>query len=76
MAQIVGLAEFFVGLISDRAYKKGMPIDKAREMIESSGRKMFEQVIIDAFTDSFDSISQKFLKIELELKKNLENRNV
>jgi HD-GYP domain-containing protein (c-di-GMP phosphodiesterase class II) len=69
MAQIVGLAEFFVGLISDRSYKKGMDMDKAKELLQQSGRKMFEQVVIDAFIDSFDSINQKFLKIDLELKR-------
>ena len=69
MAQIVGIAEFFVGLISDRSYKKGMEMDKAKELIEVSGRRMFDQVIVDAFFDSFDSINQKFLKFDLELKR-------
>ncbi len=69
IAQIVGLAEFFVGLISDRSYKKGMPVDKAKELIEQAGRKMYDQTVIDAFLDSIESIEQKFLKIDLETKR-------
>jgi HD-GYP domain-containing protein (c-di-GMP phosphodiesterase class II) len=69
IAQIVGLAEFFVGLISDRSYKKGMSVDKARDLIEQSGKKMYDQTVIDAFLDSIESIEQKFLKIDLEAKR-------
>ncbi len=76
IAQIVGIAEFFVGLISDRSYKKGMPMDKAKELIEQSGKKMFEQTVIDAFIDSFESIQQKFLKIDLETKRMEEKKGV
>ena len=69
LAQIVGIAEFFVGLVSDRSYKKGMSLEKARDLLAQSGKKMYEQAIVDAFLDSMQSIEQKFLKMELETKR-------
>jgi len=73
LAQIVALSEFFVGLISDRSYKKGLSFESAKDIIEKSGNKLVDQVIIDAFFDSMGSIEQKFLKIDLELKN--QNKN-
>ena len=69
MAQIVGLAEFFVGLISDRPYKKGMDIEKARDIVKEAGVKAFNQNIIEAFLDSFSTINQKFLRLDIEEKR-------
>ncbi len=68
MAQVVAISEFFVGLISDRPYKKGMEIEKAKELIENSGKKIVDDIVLNAFLDIFDSIHQKFLKLELQRK--------
>ncbi len=69
LSQIVAIAEFFVGLISDRSYKKGLSFEKARILIEQSGNKIVDKVIVDAFMASIESIEQKFLKIDLEAKR-------
>ena len=69
LAQLVAIAEFFVGLTSDRSYKKGLSFENARQIIEKSGNKIVDQVIVDAFLNSLESIEQKFLKIDLELKR-------
>lgn len=63
-SQTVSLAEHFVGLISDRSYKKGMPFDDAVEEVKKVAGKMFDPVIVNSFVESKSKILKKFVKLE------------
>lgn len=68
-AQTVALAEHFVGLISDRSYRKGMDFDAAVEEIKKGSDKMFDPIVVNSFIESKNSILKKITKI-----KNLTNQ--
>lgn len=63
-AQIVALAEFFVGLISSRSYKKGMSLEQAGEEIKKSANKMFDPVIVNAFIEAEDNIRKRLTRLD------------
>ena len=62
-AQALALAEHFVGLLSDRSYKKGMEFEKAVEEIKNVSGKMFDPVVVNSFIESKLTIHKKFNKL-------------
>jgi len=65
-AQSLSLAEHFVGLISDRSYKKGMEFEEAVSEIEKVSGKMFDPVVVNSFTESKLTIHKKFDKLDFD----------
>lgn len=63
-SQSIALAEHFVGLVSDRSYKKGMDFEDAVEEIKKVASKMFDPVVVEAFIESKNKIRHKFTKLE------------
>ncbi|MEM9940992.1 MAG: HD domain-containing phosphohydrolase [Planctomycetota bacterium] len=48
-ARIVAVADVFDALVSERVYKKAMPVDEAREHINSESGSHFDPAVVDAF---------------------------
>lgn len=65
-AQAVSLAEHFVGLVSDRSYKKGMEFEEAVEEIKRVSGKMFDPIVVNSFVESKSTILKKFNKLNSE----------
>jgi len=64
LAQILGLAEYYIGLISKRSSSLGMEYEGAIFLIENSADKMFDKVIIEAFINSHEKIHKKIIQLE------------
>ncbi|WP_456488415.1 HD-GYP domain-containing protein [Caminibacter pacificus] len=63
-ANIVALGEFYAGITSDRAYKKGISHDEAVKEIKDLSNKYFEKSIVDAFLNVEKRINTKILKVK------------
>ncbi|MRJ03304.1 MAG: HD domain-containing protein [Epsilonproteobacteria bacterium] len=63
-AQIVALAEYYIGITSPRAYRKAMDHGEAMEDIERQRDQLVEAGIIDAFIESADTIQKKLRLLE------------
>lgn len=63
-SQALSLGEHFVGLVSDRSYKKGMEFELAVKEIEKVSGKMFDPVIVNAFIESKKTIEKKFVRLK------------
>ncbi len=57
-AQVVALAEVFIGLISDRPYRKGKSFDEAYRIITSESSTKFLPEVIEAFSSEYKRITQ------------------
>jgi len=53
--QITAVADVFDALASDRCYKKAWPIEKVMALLKEERGKQFQNAMIDAFLDNFDS---------------------
>ncbi|MFZ2889572.1 HD-GYP domain-containing protein [Sulfuricurvum sp.] len=54
--QILGFAEHFTGLISDRSYRPGQSFNKATEEVKKMSGQAFNPVIVRAFEQESDNI--------------------
>lgn len=68
-SQSLALAEHFIGLISDRSYRKGMEFEDAVEEVKKVSGKMFDPVVVKAFEEAKNKILKKIRKIEIDLDK-------
>lgn len=66
LAQIVALAEFYVGLISPRAYREPFSHEEAVEKIAKEKNRLVEASVIQAFLDSADKIYKKLQIMEVK----------
>ena len=57
-ARIVAVADVFDALTSERVYKKAIPPNDARALIESESGFHFDPVIVSAFTESWDQFME------------------
>ena len=64
LAQIVALAEFYIGLTSPRAYREAFSHEEALKTIAKEKNKLVEASIIEAFLDSADTIYKKLQVME------------
>ena len=64
LAQIVALAEFYIGLTSPRAYRKPFSHQEAVEKIAKEKNRLVEASIIQAFLDSAEKIYKKLQIME------------
>ncbi len=64
LAQILGLGEYYVGLISEQTMKKAFTYERSVSLVEKSTGKMFEKIIVDAFLSVHEKINKKILQLE------------
>ena len=69
-SQCLSLAEHFIGLISDRSYKKGLTFENATEEVKKVSGRMFDPVVVNSFIEVEKKIKKKLIKFE-----KLENNN-
>lgn len=55
-ARIMAVADVFDALVSERSYKKGMPIDKALSIIAEGSGTHFDPQVAQAFLDAEDEV--------------------
>ncbi len=55
-ARIMAVADVFDALVSTRSYKKGMPFEKAMDIIRESSGSHFDPNVAKAFLDSEDEV--------------------
>ncbi len=55
-ARIMAVADVFDALVSERSYKKGLPIDKALEIIEKDAGTHFDPLVASAFLHAEDEV--------------------
>ncbi len=67
-SRILALAEAYIGLISDRPYRKGFTKEEARKEIEKAKTKAFDPTVVQAFEDAFDETRRKLERFELKHK--------
>ena len=70
-ARLMALADVFDALISRRAYKEPLPLDKAIRIIEEGRGSHFDPDIVDAFLvlrDEFAAIAQRYADHEDDLR--------
>ena len=70
-ARLMALADVFDALISRRAYKEPLPLDKAVRIIEEGRGSHFDPDIVDAFLvlrDEFAAIAQRYADHEDDLR--------
>ena len=67
-AQILGFAEHFVGLISDRSYRPGKALVKAAEEVKKMAGQAFHPIIIRAFEQEEQKIFNQLLALSPNLK--------
>jgi putative two-component system response regulator len=53
-ARLMSVVDVYDALVSDRVYRKGLPKEKAFEIIFSSGGSQFDPVVLQAFDDCKD----------------------
>ncbi|MRI83692.1 MAG: hypothetical protein C6I00_04655 [Nitratiruptor sp.] len=63
-AQIVALAEYYIGAISPRAYRDPMSPEEAQKLILSQKDQLVDGGIIEAFMESLDGIGKKLRLLE------------
>ena len=54
--RIVAVADVFDALVSERAYKKGWPLEKARDHLIANAGSHFDPVCVDAFLSRWEDV--------------------
>ncbi len=65
-AQIVALAEYYVGITSPRAYRKAKSHEEAIEDIQKQRDKLVASSVIDAFLESHEGIAKKLQLLDIK----------
>jgi HD-GYP domain-containing protein (c-di-GMP phosphodiesterase class II) len=55
-ARILGLADSFIALISDRPYREALPLDEAADVLRKQSGKQFDPEVVEAMFDCWDEI--------------------
>ncbi len=63
LAQILALSEYLIGLVSDSEFKKGLDYKVAIEMTKNGSGKMFDKVVVDAFSTQTEKIEKRLLQL-------------
>ncbi len=64
LAQILGIGEYYIGLVSNHTIKKAYTHEYAVSLVAKSTGKMFEKVIVDAFLSVHKKIEKKLIQLE------------
>lgn len=58
-SRIISVADSFDAMISERAYRKAIPVDTALEIISSESSKQFDPEIVKCFIKNYNKFSKK-----------------
>lgn len=58
MARIIAVADSYDAMVSDRPYRKGMPIERLEEIFRRGAGEQWDPRVIDAYFQSRDDFSQ------------------
>ena len=64
--QVVGLADVYDALVSDRAYKSAYPVQRAMEMIRSGACGVFDPLLVECLADIQDVLTADVYRETLE----------
>jgi HD-GYP domain-containing protein (c-di-GMP phosphodiesterase class II) len=56
-ARIMAVADAYDAMTSDRAYRKGMPHEKAAEILRAGAGSQWDQQVVDAFFSIIEDIT-------------------
>lgn len=62
-SRIVAVADVFDALVSKRSYKESWSLEKAYDLIVSENGSHFDPLVVNAFKNHFDEISQIYYKL-------------
>ncbi len=65
-AQIVALAEYYVGITSPRAYREAKSHEEAIEDIQKQRDKLVASSVVDAFLESHEGIAKKLQLLDIK----------
>jgi HD-GYP domain-containing protein (c-di-GMP phosphodiesterase class II) len=68
LSQILGLAEYYVGLISERSIEMGMNYEGAISLMEKSANRMFDNVLVETFLIIHEDVKKKITQLEIKAK--------
>lgn len=68
-ARMMAVADVFDALTARRCYKEPMPLKKAIKIIKEENGTHFDPVIVDAFLESIDEITEAFNQFESSMPK-------
>lgn len=74
-ARIIAIADVYDALISSKVYKKGVPHDKAVQVIFSERGAHFDPDMVDAFIeiqDAFADIAKRFADTDSDMQRKIE----
>jgi len=54
MAKIIAVADTFDAMTSDRPYRKGLPVEVAREEIQRNAAAQFDPYMVAAFLKAYE----------------------
>lgn len=66
IAQIISIADAYDAMTSDRSYRKGMPHQRAAEIIISESGKFFNPLLVEAFVNRLSEFEAYYLSIKNE----------
>ncbi len=55
-ARILAVADAYDAMTSDRSYRKGMPLDKAEQILRDGRDKQWDPFVVDSFFDILDKV--------------------
>jgi HD-GYP domain-containing protein (c-di-GMP phosphodiesterase class II) len=58
MARIIAVADSYDAMVSDRPYRKGMPIERLEEIFRRGAGEQWDPRVIDAYFQSRDDFRQ------------------
>ena len=63
---VVGLADVYDALVSDRAYKSAYPAQRAMEMIRSGACGVFDPLLVECLADIQDMLTEDVYRETLD----------
>lgn len=72
-SRIIALADAYDGMVSDRAYRKGMSHEEAIEELKKESNGQFDPKVVEAFLAIIDNARVEIKKMDQYIKKSPEN---
>jgi putative two-component system response regulator len=66
--RLMAIADVYDALISDRPYKKAMPLDVAKNLIKEGSGKHFDPLLVEVFLAAADEVEEIVNKFRMEKK--------
>jgi len=58
-ARILAVADCFDAMISDRPYRKGLPLERVVEIMKAESGRQFDPIVVEALLDEIDKKAPK-----------------